>query len=73
MWEKKNKDPIPIEYSQEPSFWWNKSRHFMSDFNKCNFSHWPGYIHAFEAESYNQPLYIEIIDGETINIWEKVA
>lgn len=83
---KQNKDPIPIEsvpdeheeaYDFVPSFWWNNRRYFLQDFIRCHNNPWigsvefPEYIHAYEADQYVNPLSIELIGDEHINIYEE--
>lgn len=83
---KQNKDPILIEsvpdeheeaYDFVPSFWWNNRRYFLQDFIRCHNNPWigsvefPEYIHAYEADQYVNPLFIELIGDEHINIYEE--
>ena len=66
----------------QPSFWlaaagYNK-RYYMDDFMSVN-SPWcgyggsfPDYIHGVELENYFNPVFIEIIDGIEVNVYEEV-
>ena len=83
---KQNKDPVPIETVPDeheesrdflPSFWWNNRRYFIQDFIRCHNNPWigpvdyPEHIHAYEADQYVNPLFIELVDQEHINIYEE--
>ena len=83
---KQNKKPVHIEYVEDeheesrdflPSFWWNNRRYYLNDFIRCHNNPWiscaafPEYIHAYEADQYVNPLYIELVDDEHINIYEE--
>lgn len=83
---KQNKDTIPIESVPDeheeacdfiPSFWWNNRRYFLQDFIRCHNNPWigsvefPEYIHAYEADQYVNPLFIELIGDKHINIYEE--
>ncbi len=80
-WEKVNDQPIKVDFSLKdglPSFWWNNTRHFMEDFIRCHNNpyfpgQWPDFVHAYEAESNNHPLFIEMVEGDCVNIWEEAA
>ena len=83
---KQNKEPVPIECVPDeheeardflPSFWWNNRRYFIQDFIRCHNNPWigpvdyPEHIHAYEADQYVNPLFIELVDQEHINIYEE--
>ena len=84
--EKLNTDPIPIEYVPDeheeerdylPSFWWNNRRYFIDDFIRCHNNPWiglggsfPEHIHAYEADRYVNPLFIELV-GDCVNVYEE--
>ena len=79
-----NEEPIEIEYVLDeheeendfkPSFWWNNRRYFLENFirthnNPWVSGEWPDYIHGYEAESYWNPVFIELIGDEAVNIYE---
>ncbi|MBO4847058.1 MAG: hypothetical protein J5525_12310 [Lachnospiraceae bacterium] len=80
-----NDEPIKIECVEDeheeandfkPSFWFNNKRYFIENFPSVNSpwvgGTWPEFIHAFEAEEYVNPIYIEIIDGAYVNVYESV-
>lgn len=64
------------EMDFEPSFWYWNRRYYLCNFILCHNNPWvqdvfPEFIDAFEAGEYFNPLYIEIIDDEKLNIWEE--
>ena len=81
---KVNEEPIEIEYVPDeheeendfkPSFWWNNRRYFLENFIRTHNNpwvggEWPDYIHGYEAESYWNPVFIELIGDEAVNIYE---
>ena len=82
-----NLSPIEVEYvvdehdenrDFEASFWCNNRRYYISDFIRVHENPWiyddfPEYIHAYEAENYYKPLYIELLDdNEHVNAYEWV-
>ena len=64
----------------EPSFWlaapgYNK-RYYLDDFMRTHDNPWivsdfPDYIHGIESDNYYRPIYIEIIDGAAVNVYEE--
>ena len=80
-----NTEPISIEYVPDeheekndfkPSFWFNNKRYFIDDFVRVHNNPWindifPEFIHAMEQDNYFHPLFIELIDDETLNIYEE--
>ena len=81
---KQNSEPVPIECVEDeheesrdfqPSFWWNNRRYFLDDFTRCHNNPWLGYteypehIHAFESDNYHDPLFIELLNDEELNIY----
>ena len=81
---KQNIDPIPIEYVPDeheserdfqPSFWWNNRRNFLDNYIRCHNNPWigatgyPEHIHAYEADTYHNPLFIELIGDTAVNIY----
>ena len=63
-----------------PSFWlaapgYNR-RYYLKDFVRVHNNpwiggDWPENIHAMESEEYYHPIYIEIIGGEAVNVYEE--
>lgn len=86
VFRKLNAEPIPVEYvadeqgdcrDYEPSFlFWNR-RYYLADFIRVQNNPWfggadfPEYIHGVEQD-YIRPLFIEIVDGEEVNIYDEV-
>ena len=79
---KLNDEPIEIEYIEdedeevEASFWFENKRHYLSDYirthnNSWVNGDWPEYIHGYEYNVYFEPLFIEIINGEGVNIYRR--
>lgn len=80
-----NDGPVEIEsvidehdenMDYEPSFWWNNRRYYLTNFIRCHNNPWiyddfPPYIHAYESDNYYSPLYIELLDDSSINIYEE--
>ena len=81
---KQNTDPIPIECVPDeheeardfqPSFWWNNHRNFLDNFIRCHNNPWigpveyPEHIHAYEADTYHDPLFIELIGDTAVNVY----
>lgn len=87
MFNKLNEDWIAIEYVEdehdenrdfEPSFWFENRRYFLNDFVRCHnnpfigCADFPEYIHAYEANEYYNPLFIELDDsGECVNVYRE--
>lgn len=82
---KLNDEPIDIEYVEDehdtsrdftPSFWyWNK-RYYIGDFIRVHNNPWinddfPENIHGIESENYYNPIFIEVIDGEQVNVYKE--
>ena len=64
-----------------PSFWFWNRRYYLADFIRCHNNPWigsglgddfPEHIHGFEADNYWSPLYIEIVGGEYVNVYEEI-
>ena len=83
---KVNEEPIEIEYTEDeheerndfkPSFWWNNRRYFLENFIRTHNNAWTGpveypkHIHAYEADNYYKPLYLEFIGDEAVNVYEE--
>lgn len=63
-----------------PSFWWWGRRYYLEDFIRVHNNPWvgsalydefPEYIHGMEADNYHNPLFIEIIGDEVVNVYEE--
>ena len=81
---KLNEEPIEIENfidemkEDEESvfgFTWNEKRYYLEDFVRCHNNHWvsdkfPDYIHGFSHTMPYNPLYIELISDEAVNVYE---
>lgn len=83
---KQNDEPIPIVFVEDehessrdfqPSFWWYNRRYFLDDFTCCHNNPWlghaeyPEHIHAFESDNYHDPLFLELIGDNAVNIFLK--
>ncbi len=82
---KLNDDPIEIECVEDeheeandfkPSFWFENSRHFLEDFVRTHNNpwvggDWPDHIHAYEAEQYFHPLFIELVGDQAVNVYRE--
>ncbi|MBQ1758828.1 MAG: hypothetical protein IIZ94_04000 [Prevotella sp.] len=82
--EKQNYEPVPIEYIEDehdetrdfqPSFWWNNRRYYLDQFVRCHNNPWildtfPEHIHAMQYDQYYEPLFLEIIGGDYVNIYQ---
>lgn len=82
-----NDEPIEIEYVADehdesrdfvPSFWFENRRHYLDDYVKVHDNPWfssydnfPNYIHGVEGDVYSHPLFIELIDGEYVNVYRE--
>lgn len=84
-YEKINVDPIEIEYVQNEdgddfiaSFLWDNKRYYLCDFIRTHNNPWsgkmdvPSYIHGYESDNYYNPLFIELIVDEAVNIYKVV-
>lgn len=83
--ERLNAEMIPIEEvvdehdsekDYHESFWWYNKRYYIEDFIRVN-NPWfggedfPEYIHGMEFNNYHNPLYIELIGDEYVNVYEE--
>jgi hypothetical protein len=82
--EKQNYDPVPIEYIEDehdesrdfqPSFWWNNRRYYLDQFVRCHNNPWildtfPKHIHAMQYDQYYEPLFLEIVGDDYVNIYQ---
>ena len=83
VYVKQNEVEIPIETVEDehdeekdyaPSFWWWNRRYYLEDFIRVHNNPWvyddfPEYIHGMEADEYYKPLFIEIVDDSTVNVY----
>ena len=81
---KLNDEPIEIEYVEDehqeerdftPSFWFNNRRYYLDDFMRTHNNPWiadtyPENIHGYESDEYYNPLYIELIGDEAVNVYK---
>lgn len=82
---KLNADPIEIECVPDeheaendylPSFWFYNRRYFLKDFIHVHNNPWiydsfPEFIHGMETDNYYRPLFIEILNNESLNVYEE--
>jgi hypothetical protein len=82
-----NVEMIPIEQIEDEhdsnkdfheSFWWNNRRYYIEDFMRVHNNIWfpqgeeyPDYIHGIETDNYYNPIFIELIDDEYVNVYEE--
>lgn len=84
--KRENVEMIPIEYVEDEheeendfkaSFWWNNKRYYLENFIIAHnnpfigYDFLPEFINAYESDNYFNPLYIEIVDGEYVNVYSK--
>lgn len=81
---KQNDEPVAIEYFEDtedeslairPGFVWNDCRYYLDQFMRCHNNPWildtfPEHIHAMQCDQYYEPLFLEIIGGEYVNIYQ---
>ena len=82
--KKLNSEPISIDFVEdeheecrdfEPSFWFSNRRFYISDFIAVHNNPWmavndfPDFIHGMEQNNYHNPLFIELIDGNSVNLY----
>ena len=81
---KQNDEPIEIVYHVDrscenltikPSFVWNGCRYYLDQFmrchdNPCILDTFPDYIHAMLYEQYYNPLFLEFVGGDYVNIYQ---
>lgn len=83
---KLNDEPILIEYVEDEhdseldyksSFWFRNHRYYLKDFVRCHNNPWisdtgiPENITGMEDDNYYNPLFIEVISAEEINVYEE--
>lgn len=81
VYEKQNDEPILIDYvavddDGEPvlAFWYGNEYHLLGDFVRTHNNPWvyddyPDYIHGYDAFDYVNPLYVEIVGGDAVNVY----
>ena len=61
-------------------FWWDREKHYIDEFVRVHGNPWlgttlyddfPEYIHGMEANEYYHPLFIEVVGGEYVNVYEE--
>ena len=81
---KQNDEPVAIEYFEDtedesltvrPGFVWNDCRYYLDQFVRCHNNPWvldtfPKHIHAMQYDQYYEPLFLEIIGGDYVNIYQ---
>lgn len=82
---KLNAEPLIIEYIErdethdfEPAFIWDGNRYFINDFTRIHNNPWiggtwPDYIHGVETNNYYNPLFIEIVSSDCLNIYQETS
>ncbi len=82
-YKKVTKKPLDIhylpdqdsKYDMQPSFTFNGQRYWLKDFIRAHNNVWindstfPSYIDAYQANEYHFPLYLQIHDNETLDVW----
>lgn len=83
---KQNEEPIEIEFVEDEhdsekdfqaSFWFDNKRYYLDDFIRTHDNPWcagcdfPEYIHGYESDNYWNPLYIELIGDEAVNVYKE--
>lgn len=86
---KRISDWIEIEYIKNenyasdsdelfPAFKWNNGYEFLIDYPRTHNNPWgnidcPDYIHAYSANNYWNPIFIELADsGDAVRVYEEV-
>ena len=81
-YKKLNEEPVEIEYGytseDEFFFLWDGIKYNLSDFIRTHNNPWvadnfPDYIHGFEQGNYYNPIFIELVGDEAVNIYMEVA
>lgn len=81
---KQNDEPIAIEYFVDTEdecldirtgFVWNDCRYYLDQFMRCHDNPWildtfPDHIHAMQCDQYYEPLFLEFVGGDYINIYQ---
>ena len=80
-----NDEPIEIEYMEiegeedwVPCFVWADVTYRLDEFIRTHNNPWcsgnfPEYIHGYSAYDYFNPLFIELIGDEAVNVYKEVA
>lgn len=76
---KLNVEPIDIVYDLDGRayFEWDKRNYHLDNFIRTHHNPWiggnfPEYIHGYEADNYYNPLFIELISDEAVNVYMEV-
>ena len=66
----------------QPSFWYWNRRYYLDNFVRVHNNPWmifggaldeyPENIHAVEIDEYHNPLYIEVVGGDAVNVYEAI-
>ena len=81
---KQNYEPVVIEYFEDkedesltirPGFVWNDCRYYLDQFMRCHDNPWvldtfPEHIHAMQYDQYYEPLFLEFVGGDYVNIYQ---
>ena len=81
---KQNDEPVVIDYiidrhsedmTIKPSFVWNGCRYYLDQFIRCHNNPWildtfPEHIHAMQYDQYYEPLFLEFVGGDYVNIYQ---
>ena len=81
---KLNGEPINIEYMEKepdgdliPAFIYQNGIYYLDDFVRTHNNPWiyddfPENIHGMDSINHYNPIFIEIIDGEQVNVYEEL-
>ncbi len=69
-------DDANEEKDLEPSFLFEGERYFLSEFVRTHNNpwiggEWPDHIHGYEVMNYYNPLFIELVGGDAVNVYRK--
>ena len=81
---KQNYEPVAIEYFEDtedesltirPGFVWNDCRYYLDQFMRCHNNPWildtfPEHIHAMQCDQYYEPLFLELVGSDYVNIYQ---
>lgn len=84
MFVKQNDEELEIEYTEivdedgnadvVPAFWFDGEWHPINGFVRCHNTPWvqdvfPEFIHGYEVDCFFNPLYIELVDDCSVNVY----
>ena len=83
IYKKINRKPVELYAGADEEgrfqwmFWWGGKEYSLDSFIRTHHNPWcsgkfPDYIHGYEADSYWQPLCIEIVDDEHVNLYTEI-